>query len=219
MIKAVIFDFDGVIVESHSTFNKLYANLINKELGLGIKENDFARYPGMRFEHRIEILCKLRGKNIGTTEIARITDIGRQAYFDSHSKNVDLYPGCRELLINLRNNGYKIALGSNGDREVIEKMLIGLKIKEYFDTIVTFNDVTRGKPDPEMFLKAAKSLNVSNKNCVVVEDSSEGIDAAINAGMKAIALATTTDKSKLQNADVVLNNLSDVTIKIIGSLK
>ncbi len=218
MIKLVIFDFDGVLVDSHETINKLFTDLINKDLGLNIREEDFAKNPGMRFEKRMELLAKERNIDITEEQINKVKDKGRYEYYTNLAQYVKLFPGVLRLLDELKYANIKTAIGSNGSRRTIEKMLESLNIKHKFSSIVTFDDVVHGKPAPDIFLKNAENLNLKPKECVVVEDASIGIDAATKAGMKVIAVATTEKVEKLKEADLVIQKIDDLNVEMIKKL-
>ncbi len=218
MIKCVIFDFDGVLVDSHETINKLFTNLINKELKLNITEEDFGKHPGMRFEDRMEILAKERNINVNEEQINKVKDKGRYEYFTNIAPYIKLFPGVLRILYELKKANIKAAVGSNGSRRTIEKMLESLDIKERFSSITTFDDVAHGKPAPDIFLKNADNLKLKPEECVVIEDAVVGIEAAKNAGMKVIAIATTENIENLKEADLVIKKIDDLNVEKIKAL-
>jgi HAD superfamily hydrolase (TIGR01509 family) len=101
---------------------------------------------------------------------------------------------------------YKMALATSSKLEEAEKVLSYFKIKKYFDEIITVDDVKNGKPDPEIYLLAAKRLNVPVEECVVFEDAAHGVDAAKAAGMRVVAVTTNLSVEKLNDADMILDN-------------
>jgi HAD superfamily hydrolase (TIGR01509 family) len=212
MIKAVIFDFDGVLADSHGVINKVFARMINKELGIGITEEEFGQFPGMRFEHRVQILAKQKKSDITHERLMETIENARKIYFEEYSNHAIMYEGVLELFSQLKANHYKICLGSNGSKNTLIKLLTQFGIIEYFDNIVTFDDVQNGKPAPDMFLKNAVDLGLKPEECVVVEDSVEGITAAKSARMKVIAVKTTTPEGSLRDADIILGNIKDLNI-------
>jgi beta-phosphoglucomutase len=218
-MKAVIFDMDGVIVDSHGIINRLFTEVINRELHLNITEKEFARWPGIRFDQRLVIIAKEKGLPVSEEQIVKAIDKGRLEYYTNIIAYVKLFPGTLTLFDQLKSAGIKLGLGSNGSRNSIEKLMENLKIKKYFSSVVTFDDVVNPKPDAEMFLKNALELNVNPEECVVVEDAPEGIAAAKAAGMKVIALATTTSREELENADLLLSSISEITLDMLKGLK
>jgi HAD superfamily hydrolase (TIGR01509 family) len=218
MIKAVIFDFDGVIVDSHGVINRHFTKVANDELHLGITETDFARFPGMRFEAKVAILAKERGLDIPKEKIVEAVKKGREEYLHNKSDQVELYPGTLRLFDELKKAKIKIALGTNGSRRSVEKLTVKLGIKDYFDSIVTFDDAYLPKPAPHIFLKNAENLKCLSGDCLIVEDSIEGITAAKAAGMKVVGVSTTLDKNDLKDADLILKTINDLNLGIIQKL-
>jgi len=217
MIKAVIFDFDGVIVDSHGTINKLFTEIINKELGLGLSKEEFAKYPGLRFDERVVLLSKEKGINIDPNRVMQVINKGRELYFSNFL--VMLFPGVLDLLGELKKNKIKIGLATNGSKKTVYKQLKQLNIFQYFDSIVTYDDVTYPKPKPEMFFKICTKLNVKPKECVMVEDAPAGIIGAKKAGMKVIALSTTMPRASLVKADLIMESIKEITLDKLKSLE
>ena len=106
-----------------------------------------------------------------------------------------------------------MALATGASREKLEFILKKFQIKQFFDAIITADDVENGKPDPEVFLKAAQKLGVDPENCIVMEDASNGAEAAKAAGMACIAITSTRGKNQLQKADLVVNSYQELNIK------
>lgn len=218
MIKCVIFDFDGVIADSHSMFNELFTKIANDELNLGITKEEFAQFPGMRFELRFSYLAKQKRIVVSQEEINKAIIKGRSEYHESISSYTKLYDGAKKFLQELKTNNIKVCLGSNGSRRTVIKMLNQFEIVEYFDSIVTYDDVTHGKPAPDMFLKNAENVDVEYDECVVVGDAVEDINAAKSAGMKAIAVLTTDKKENLSDADLVVDSIANLNEELVSSL-
>ncbi|MEM3373895.1 MAG: HAD family phosphatase [Candidatus Woesearchaeota archaeon] len=218
MLKAVIFDNDGVLSDSHSNINKLFTTLVNNELNLNISESDFAKYPGMRFEQRAEQFAKEKGLIIPKEKIEKLIEKGREIYFKEILNQIKLYPGVIELLKELKENKIKIGLGTNGSKRTIMRLFDNYNLHDYFDSIVTFDDASQGKPHPEIFLKNAANMKVKPKECVVIEDSIEGIMAAKSAHMKVIAVKTTLTEKELKDADLIVESIKNLNLKKIQSL-
>ena len=109
-------------------------------------------------------------------------------------------------------------MGSSGPKENVELLLASLKIQEYFDAIITAAEIQIGKPAPDVFLIAAEQARVKPENCIVIEDAPVGIEAAKQANMKTIALTTTHEREDLENADLIIRDLSEVSFKDIIKL-
>lgn len=218
MIKAVIFDFDGVIIDSNKIANDIFMKVIKKNLGLEKNLEEFTRMVGLRFEQRIELIAEKFNLTITQETINKIMSDGIEEYREIHIEQVLMFPGAKELIQTLYENNFKIALGTNGSRIPVIQKLEHLDLKKYFSSIVTANDVGKLKPDSEMFLKNAKELGVKPTECVVIEDSITGISAAKLAGIKVIAVQTTLSKEQLQEANLVVESIKDINLELIKKL-
>lgn len=182
-IKAVIFDMDGLILDSErisfSCFKKVFSNygydmseayyltLIGRNYN-GVKESILNRYGSgfpfdLLYDEKIELMSKIISEN-----------------------GIDLKCGVVELIDYLVENNYKIAVATSTHREKAEQLLELVKIKDKFNFIICGNDIVNSKPNPEIFLKAAEGLGVEPVECIVLEDSKAGIEAAYSAGMKGL---------------------------------
>ena len=127
--------------------------------------------------------------------------------------------GAKELLVSLHEAGFKLAVGSSGPPENVAVVVDKLAAHDLFGAVVTGKDVTRGKPDPQVFLLAAKRLGVAPSQCAVVEDARPGLDAAHAAGMKAIGLVSTgRTPEELAVADLLVDTLGDLSPAMIRAL-
>jgi len=214
MNKAVIFDMDGVLVDSYQAHFESWKRLA-RENGLKITEQQFAETFGRTSREIIPYLWP---------GAARIEDIPKwdarkeALYRQILSERFPAMDGVNELLTSLHHDGYKLAVGSSGPagnvRLVIEKLSAG----EFFDARVDGSEVSRGKPDPGIFLLAARKLGVEPGHCAVVEDAPVGIEAALSAGMAAIALTGTTGRGQLARADLVVDSLRELDPGLINKL-
>ncbi len=133
--------------------------------------------------------------------------------FTNNSRNATF-----EFIKSLRENGFKIALASSGPGKNIRLILQGLGIENYFDAVVSGEDVTEGKPNPQCFLLAAQKLGITPKDCIVIEDAVAGVAAAGSAGMHCIAITNTHPAEKLKPADLIVDSLEKITIQVIERL-
>lgn len=131
---------------------------------------------------------------------------------------VEPFPGVLTLVKNLDGAGYKQAIASSTPMKNIQIILGALAILDFFDTIISGEKVTRGKPDPEAFLKAARDMSLAFHSCLVIEDAAAGIEAAKRAGMKAIGVTNTLPEGKLASADRVVRSLEEVDLEMIAQL-
>ncbi|MBI2574687.1 HAD family phosphatase [Candidatus Woesearchaeota archaeon] len=218
MIKAVIFDLDGVLIDSEELHRKTWNKALEK-YGVELSKGDFSNnYFGKRGVDIIMGLKQKYGIRVSKEEIPKMVR-DKNTYFRQEFGKEQIMPGSEILARNLKRKGYKIALGTSTTKENVDFFRTVLKAFQYFDDVVCADDVSKGKPDPEMFIKAAQKLKVAASDCVVIEDAPHGIEAAKRAGMKCIAVATTHKPSELANADMIVKDLSQLTVEKIGGLE
>jgi beta-phosphoglucomutase family hydrolase len=207
MIEAFIFDMDGTLIDSTQMDYEAWQR--------AMREYD-AEFP---YE---DYIAKLGAKS---SEIARqYLDISdeeidalisrREAYFKQivDEKGLSLLPGAEQFLQQVRNAHLKTALATGANAQKLEFILNKLPLRQYFDAFVTADDVSQGKPEPEVFLQAAAKLGVEPANCVVMEDATNGLQAAKNGGMRCIALTTTRGADQLQGADLIVSSYAEIDL-------
>ncbi|MCI0334951.1 MAG: HAD family phosphatase [Planctomycetes bacterium] len=203
---AVIFDMDGVLVDSYQAHFASWRRVYG-DLGIDYGEVAFAADFGRTSR---DILRRTLGDAL-TEERIRELDGFKEAYFrDILRESFPAMDGAVELIDSLVADGFRIAVGSSGPPENIALSLEKLGRTERFSAIVTGADVTRGKPDPQVFQLAAERLGVPPALCVVVEDAVHGIEAARRAGMKGVALTGTTTRDQLAHADLIVDSLRQI---------
>ena len=187
-MKGAIFDLDGVIVDT-AKYHYLAWKEIAKELGFDFKKTDNERLKGVSRMASLEILLEVGGiKGLTEEQKLRIAEKKNNRYVEMLSSldKRELLPGAEDYLLKLKDSGVKVALGSaSKNAPFILKML---KISELFDIVVDGNSVSKAKPDPEVFLKAARLLGLPASDCCVFEDSQAGIDAAVKGGFHTVAV-------------------------------
>lgn len=211
--KAVIWDMDGVIVDTGPFHFAAWRELV-EGMGRGYTEQDFRYGFGLRND---DILKYLFG-NLTLEEIESLSDKKEKIFRSKVKDNSRLLPGVSELLKNQREADFRIALASSAPIENINLILSSLRIEKYFDSIISADDVTSGKPDPEGFLLAAQKLDVEPNQCIVIEDATAGVDAAKAAGMKCIAVTNTNPQEALAKADLVTDNLEKINVEDLHRL-
>ena len=207
--RGAIFDWDGVIINSAS-HHEISWDRLAKECGKVLPENHFKRGFGMKNE---VIIPELLGWTSVPTEI-RILSLRKEALYREivREKGIEALPGVREFLQTLKNHGVPCVIASSTHRENITTTLEVLELEDFFTSIVTAEDVKRGKPDPEVFLTAATRIDVAPADAIVFEDALVGIAAAKAAAMRVVAVATTEPKDKLAHADWVVDRLDELTV-------
>ena len=213
---AVIFDMDGVLVDSYRAHFESWRAVAVEE-GLSVTEEEFATTFGRTSR---EIIAALWGEDCYTLDEVLALDDRKEAVFrDIVRDDFPAMPGAVELLEALAAAGFALAVGSSGPPDNIELVLDQLACRGLFGATITGMDVTRGKPDPQVFLLAAEALGIGPPRCAVVEDAPAGVAAANAAGMTAIGLASTgRGRDDLCDARLVVDALDQLSPAIIGEL-
>lgn len=210
----VIFDMDGVLADTaEQHFESWLA--VAPRWGVQITRADFRATFGRPNHEGIPILFH---RPVPPDELKEIDRLKEQAFREIVRRSLEPLPGVVELVRALDGRGFRLAVGSSGPRENIELILEALGIARHFGAVVSGWDVSRGKPDPEVFLKAAARIGVEPACCVVIEDVPAGVQAARSAGMKCIAVTTTRPAHELQSADRVVESLADVSPEAVLEL-
>lgn len=212
MKKAVIFDMDGVLVDNRDIHIEAFEVLCNKH-GLNFDREKILRSFGQLNEQIFEALL---GK--GALSPEKIEEYGiekEEICREIFAKKIKPTNGLTELLKGLKRRGVKIAVGSSGPLKNVQFVLDRCGIAEYFDAIANGDMVSKGKPDPEVFLLAAKLLGEEPEDCLVFEDAFVGIEAARRAGMNVVALATTFPKEILSGYDMVISDFTEIDESIV----
>lgn len=206
---AAIFDWDGVILDSAGHHEQAWEWLAAQR-GQKLPEGFFLKSFGMKNEEAIE---KLLGWKVSPAEMRRLIDAKEDFYRGLLvSSGGKVFPSVREWLTTLKTRGVPCAIASSTPRANIEVGLKVLQLDCSWDAIVTAEDVTHGKPNPEVFLIAARRLNTPPARCVVFEDAPVGIQAGLAAGMKVVAVPTTNPKSSLTAAHRMVEQLDELTV-------
>ena len=207
----IIFDMDGVLADTGPIHFESWVNL-GREIGIEFTREFFEKIFGQQSS---TITRKLVGSDPDDVLIEKWANFKEKNYREMVKDKLEPLPGVMKILFDLKSKGFKLAVGSSGPSENVDLLLNSLKIKHYFDVIITAADVKKGKPEPEVFLIVAEALNINPKNCMVFEDAPVGIEAAKRAGMISIALTTTHNKEQLLEADLVIKDLTEISIKDI----
>lgn len=183
--KALIFDMDGVIVDSENLYTEIEQDLF-RQLDLKISHEEHITYQGTSNVMMWKRIKEKHGISKSLDECVYLTNQTVQSYFES-LESIAPMDGVEELLSELQNNNIRLAVASSSTIEIINIILEKTGLKKYFPVVVDSLMAGAGKPDPAIFLLAAKSLGVQPEQCIVVEDSFNGIRAALAAGMYCIA--------------------------------
>jgi beta-phosphoglucomutase len=211
MLKACLFDLDGVIVDT-ARYHYVAWREIAEELGFVFTEEDNEKLKGVSRIRSLEILLEIGGISLDDESKTLLAQKKNLLYLQYVLKMRpdEVLPGAREFLADCRNNNLGIGLGSASKNATT--LLNLLQITHLFDAIIDGNKVTKAKPDPEVFLTGARELGVLPQNCVVFEDAEAGIEAAIAANMFSVGIG---DPVILKKADFVASGLKDLSVKTL----
>jgi beta-phosphoglucomutase family hydrolase len=210
-----IFDWDGVLIDS-SAYHEASWERLAKERGLPLPEGHFKRGFGMKNEVVIPKILQWGDQPEPVQELSlRKEALYREIILE---RGISTLPGAREWLEQLRENGVPCIIGSSTHRLNIEVTLQVLGLKDFFVSIVSAEDVSHGKPDPEVFLVAASRIDRPPAQCVVFEDALVGIEAAHRGGMKVVAVASTNPFEALKDADIVVHRLDELSVAQLEKL-
>ncbi len=209
MIKAVLFDLDGVLVSTDEYHYHSWKKL-SKEEGFDFFDHEFNhKFRGVARMECVEIITKASGRNYTPEQKQELADRKNRYFVESLATVTQdaLLPGALSALKELKKRGIKIAIASNSRNAIT--IIKRVKIEHLLDTIVDGYQIENSKPDPEVFLLAAKNIGIPPTQCLVVEDALTGIEAAHRAGMKALGIGT---EERLHNAEIVIPNLSAMSV-------
>ncbi|MDO5326090.1 MAG: beta-phosphoglucomutase family hydrolase [Clostridia bacterium] len=206
MIQAVIFNLDGVLVSSDECHYKAWKQLAHEQ-GIVLTGELYRQMVGKKRMDSLRILLKKAERNYSPAEMwvlsARKTDLFND--LAGRLNKSSLLPGAMDTLNRLKEMGVKIAVGSSSENA--GGILRHLGIRKLFDTVVDGGDIENGKPDPEVFLLAARKLMTPTSNCLVIENTPAGIEAARQAGIRCIALGGADSESGESERDFSLADL------------
>lgn len=210
MIRAVIFDMDGVIAETeHVHINAERQTMLKYDIQ--ISEDELHTYTGTTAKYMFDELIR---KYRLDTSFEKMFSEKEKILFKLLEKDVQPTKGVVELLHSLKELKAKLGIASSSHKRLVQYVLKRLRIIQLFDSIVSAEDVVHGKPSPEIFLKSAQRLKVDPGACVVVEDSKLGIEAAKKAGMKCLGYKNPNSGNQdLSEADIIIDDFSKLDIK------
>jgi HAD superfamily hydrolase (TIGR01509 family) len=211
---AVIFDMDGVLVDSHDLIWKSHNEVLGKQ-GIHLTEQDIKRYLGKSLRDDVEDWKTRYGYN---SDLETHT----KASWEIQVKLLEQMKadkGLIALLEELKAKGIPLGVGTSSQRFKAEKILELLGIEKYFPVLVTANDVHLHKPNPDLFLEVARRLEIHPRNCVVIEDAGNGIEAAKRAGMITVGYINGKNGyEEVKEADKVIKDFSELSHKTLQGL-
>jgi beta-phosphoglucomutase len=205
---AVLFDMDGVIVDTnpaHKIAILQFCSKYDKQLS----DEELAKYIWGRTNK--EWIRHLFG-DISDAQLKAYADEKELLFRKIYEPDIKLLKGLKAFLDMLRRNNIPMAVGTSAPRENVDFVFKHTGIKKYFDVVLDESAVTIGKPNPEIYLKAAKALNFDPADCIVIEDSLSGIEAGKRAGCKVIGITTTHSDAELSHADLTAADFSELPL-------
>ncbi len=205
--RAFLWDMDGVIVDSGAPHFESWRQAFAVH-GVIYTLAQFESFFGTRDDY---IIRQVMG-SLPDDTVRQIADDKERRYRDLIRNNARIFPGVIPLLKAMKQGGFKIALGTSAPMENVEAVAQQIGLHEYFDAVVTGEEVTEGKPSPEIYLLAAAKLGANPERCVVFEDSPHGVVAARRAGMKCVAVTNSHPATLLQEADRVVESMEEMDL-------
>lgn len=204
--KAVIFDMDGVIVDSEPRHESAFLEVV-RQIGFGnslsLRFEDFVG----RSDH--ELWLAFIDKHRPSQTLEELMDMKRQRVLEIIRQEQLLFDGLLDLVQELAQR-YSLGVASGSDRLVVEEVLALKGLRRFFSSVVTASDVAHGKPEPDIFLQTAQLLGVAPSECWVIEDSKPGIAAGLAAGMQVIAITNTHPAEELSRSHYVVRNYAEI---------
>lgn len=209
-MKAVIFDMDGVIIDSEPIHFEVDMQTM-KNFGCSISKEELNKYVGTTNEYMFTDIKNKYKLNKSAEEIINYRcNLVKRKVIES-----DLVPieGIRDLLKNLKDKNIPAAIASSSPRDFIEVVVSKFGIEDYFSCILSGEEVKNGKPAPDIYIETAKKLGIAPKECIVIEDSKNGVIAAKEAGMKCIGFKNiNSGEQDLSKADYIVNSIVEINI-------
>lgn len=215
-MKAVIFDMDGVIIDSEPIHFEVDMQTM-REFGVNISKDELNKYVGTTNEY---MLNDLINKYKIQKSIKEILEYKMELTIRRIKETkINAISGIHELLISLKHNNIKTAIGSSSPKELIITVIEKFQLGKYFDCIVSGDEVKEGKPKPDIYLEVSKRIGVNPEECIVIEDSRNGVLAAKNAGMKCFGFRNVNSGNQdLSKADIIVDSIRNIDIEIIKVL-
>ena len=217
MIQTVIFDMDGVIIDSEPVYFKIDKQMF-EELNIDVSFEEHCSYVGTSSQNMWDTIIKKHGIADQPRELMRKE---YNLYMDYLVNASDLQPidGVLELINDLHKNNFRLILASSSRMETINIILKKFKLSDLFMAKISGSDLVHSKPHPEIFLSGAQLIRSEAKDCVVIEDSKNGVAAAKAAGMKCIGfLNPSSGDQNLKSADLIIRSFDEVNADLIKNL-
>jgi len=214
MVKGYIFDLDGVIVDTANYHYDAWRKLANS-LGFDITEEQNENLKGVSRKESLEYILRLGNLNFSDDKKSEMAEL-KNTWYVASIRNMDkseLLPGSENLIEEIKEKGLKLSLGSASKNSV--RILKATGLIDFFDAIIDGTKTTESKPHPQVFLLGAEALNLNPEDCIVFEDSINGVKAANIGGFRSIGVG---DKNILSEADFVIPSLDGISVDKLNAL-
>jgi HAD superfamily hydrolase (TIGR01509 family) len=216
MKKAFIFDMNGTMIDDMDYHLHGWFNILNEDLGAGMTREAVKKEM---YGKNQELLIRIFGKDRFTeAEMDALSMEKERRYQTAYLPHLQLIPGLQSFLDAAEKLNIPMGIGTAAIPFNVDFALDNLHIRHYFKSIITANDVTTSKPHPEVFLKAAAELGADPASCIVFEDAPKGVEAAANAGMKAVVLTTMHTREEFSDYNNIISFVPDYTTLMPGDL-
>ncbi len=183
MLKGAIFDHDGLMFDTEKVWQANW-KLVADEMGITLPEEFKKEICGSSGQHMLDVIQKYYHVEDGTSIRNRV----RQGVFDDEAKHIDMKEGLLDILEMFKRHGVKMAVASSSQKEMIVRNLKNANVEDYFEVVVSGQEVEHGKPSPDIFLLAAERLGLDAKDCYVFEDAYNGVQAGVASSAKTIMI-------------------------------
>lgn len=225
MLRAVIFDFNGIIVDDEPIHFRLFQRVLGEEGIILTEEDYYARYLGFDDRGAFSFGFREHNRPLSPEDLSQLIERKAVYYEEAIRNHVVIFPGVTSLIAELAVS-LPLAVASGALRNEIESILTTARLIHYFKAIISAEDVERGKPEPDIFLKALAALNqltgngnpIAAAECIVIEDSREGIRGARRAGMKCLAASHSHPPELLSEANAIVESLEKVNLEFLQQL-
>lgn len=213
-MKAIIFDMDGVIIDSEPLHFELERELL-EELGGKITEKEHNNFVGTTDYHMWDTFKKQFNIELPVEEIINI----KRERFNQNIHRIKLVDNFEDFIIKVYDAGYSLGLASSNNKKTVDLIIERFNLNKYLKVAMSGEEVKKGKPDPEIFLTTANKLNVLPSHCIVIEDARNGVIAAKSAGMKCVGLQNPgSGNQDLSKADLIIKNFNELDLDVLEKL-
>lgn len=217
----IIFDVDGVIADTEAVNRRVSIQVFEELFGINsVKSEDFTAGLGRGAHEYIKAAARVHNLNLTDEQVEKAVQLRQDMFLEIlKTEPLPAYPGVLELIdAALIQDNFRVAIATSGTLEKSQAALEAAKIPYQKMVYINGNDVEKKKPDPELFLLAAKRMFVEPADCVVIEDAPNGVQAAKAAGAKCIAVTNTTKAEDLSEADFICDSLENISLEKIQKL-